>query len=307
MEDYNPAKLFDLKKDTLLYKNENSVNTFLYNTKWPEAILDTSGQVPFLRFSIFEDLPYIRHGFSTRLGGVSEGDFSTLNLSFVRGDHKEKVAKNYERILDTMGMKETQLIFSDQVHDTKIHVVTKEDAPKNNRFERNLEGIDGLVTNVENLTLVTSYADCVPIYFVDPVNKAIGLSHSGWKGTLNKIGQKTLKVMHDTYGTEAKDVLVAIGPSICFDCYEISKEVADLFLENFSDEFGQKILYDKGNGKYQLDLWLTNKLMLQEVGVLEENIQISNICTNCNHSLLFSHRASGGKRGNLAAFLAIVE
>lgn len=199
------------------------------------------------------------------------------------------------------------LVFSDQIHDTKIHKVTKADLDLTHPYKKRLVGIDGLITNEPNLVLVTSYADCVPLYFVDPVKRAIGLSHSGWKGTVHKIGKKTIEAMTEAYGTNPEDVIAVIGPSICFDCYEISENVATQFVENFSNDIVSNILYYKGMGKYHLDLWLTNKYILLEAGVKEEHIMNSNICTNCNSSLLFSHRASNGKRGNLAAFLSIMD
>ncbi len=300
-------ELFDLTKDTLHYKSQNSVYNIKYNADDAHALLNTEHGTPFLHFEALDAIPCIRHGFSTRLGGVSTGDFTTLNLSFARGDEEEAVHQNYERILKSMDMKENRLAFSDQVHDTIIHRVTLEDTYASHQYEKKLVGIDGLITNEKNVTLVTSYADCVPLYFVDPVKKAIGLSHSGWKGTVGKIGKKTVEAMVREFGSEKEDIICVIGPSICFDCYEISKDVADEFMVNFTNEITSKILYDKGNGKYQLDLWLTNKYILMEAGIPEENITNSNLCTCCNHTLLFSHRASQGKRGNLAAFLSLAE
>lgn len=303
---YNPEKLFDIKKDCIIYKNHNSVYNTKYNTSNEPGQLQIQQDVPYVTFPALEKLPMIRHGFSTRLGGVSAGDFSTMNLSFVRGDEEEAVVENYNRILAAMEVEQTHVIFSDQVHDTIVHKVTKEDYPSANPYEKKLAGIDGLITNEAGVTLVTSYADCVPLYFVDPVHHAIGLSHSGWKGTVGKIGAKTIEAMTKEYQTNPEDVIAVIGPSICFDCYEISADVAHQFEAVFTKEEAQQMLQDKGNGKYQLDLWLANKLILQGAGIKEENITNSDICTCCNSTLFFSHRASGGKRGNLAAFLTLI-
>ena len=166
--------------------------------------------------------------------------------------------------------------------------------------------MDGLITNEPNVVLATFYADCVPLYFVDPVHMAIGLSHSGWRGTVNRMGKQTLIAMNREFGTEAHDVIAAIGPSICQDCYEISQDVAEHFVDEFAttdDPHASDILRYKGDGKYQLDLWECNRRVLVEAGVQEANIAITNICTCCNPTLLFSHRASHGKRGNLGAFM----
>lgn len=161
-----------------------------------------------------------------------------------------------------------------------------------------------MITDEPGVVLVTFYADCVPLYFVDPVHKAIGLSHSGWRGSVGRMGQKTLDAMKEAYGTKPEDVYAAIGPSICQDCYEISEDVAEHFYKEFP-EYDEKILLNKGNGKYQLDLWKTNEIILLEAGVLPEHLAVTNICTCCNSKRLFSHRESQGKRGNLGAFMCL--
>ena len=167
------------------------------------------------------------------------------------------------------------------------------------------QDVDGLVTDVPGICLVTFYADCVPLFFVDPVKKAIGLSHSGWRGTVGKIGKVTVEKMTELYGTDPKDVVAAVGPSICQDCYEVSKDVVEQFRENYDEKYWEKLFYEKENGKYQLNLWEANRIVLQEAGIPKEQIAVTNICTCCNSELLFSHRASQGKRGNLGAFLML--
>ncbi len=305
MTEYSPELLFDVTKDTTTYNYCNSVNNISYNNNNSTIKLNSEVSTPYLYFTEFSRIPYIKHGFSTRLGGASKGVFNSLNLSFSRGDDEECVKSNYDRLLDSLDLSNTSLVFSDQVHDIKIHQVVKDDPCITNCYEKHLTGVDGLITNVPNVTLITSYADCVPLYFVDPVHKAIGLSHSGWKGTVNKIGQKTLEAMKNAYGTKPQDVICAIGPSICFDCYEISLDVANEFKKAFSKDVADKILYKKNEEKFHLDLWLANQEILKEAKVLPQNIVNSNLCTCCNSTLLFSHRASNGQRGNLAAFLSL--
>lgn len=263
--------------------------------------------VPFLSFPALDQIDWLVNGFSTREGGVSTGDCATMNLSFTRGDREEAVRENYRLIAEAIGFDEKRLVTSHQTHTTNIRVVTEEDAGKGITKERDYTDIDGLVTNVPQLPLVTYYADCVPLYFADTVHRAIGLSHSGWRGTVNKMGAATLAAMEQAYGTNPKDVIACIGPSICMQCYEVSRDVAEAFEHNFSKESLSSILEKKENGKYQLDLWAANRYVLAEAGVPQAQIITAGLCTCCHWDWLFSHRASKGKRGNLAAFLMIRE
>lgn len=252
--------------------------------------------VPYLTFPKLEKRGVV-HGFSTRLGGVSEGIFASMNLSYQRGDKKEAVDENYRRIGKMIGFEPEQLVFSNQVHDTKIKIVTKEDCQKV------MTGMDGLMTDEEGICLVTLYADCVPLFFYDPVKEVVAISHSGWKGTRHRMGKVTIEKMKEVYGSRAEDIIVAIGPSICQDCYEISEDVAMEFKEEFPAQWYHAFMIEKGNGKYQLDLWKVNELILLEAGIQKEHLDITDVCTCCNPDLLFSHRASKGKRGNLAGFI----
>ena len=152
---------------------------------------------------------------------------------------------------------------------------------------------------------MTFYADCVPLYFVDRTHRAIGLSHSGWRGTVKAMGQETIKAMKEAFGTRPEDLVVCIGPSICADCYEVGPEVAEEFAQAFSQTCHSAILEKKPDGKYQLDLWRANQIVLEEAGLKPENISVTNICTHCNPDLLFSHRRSAERRGNLCAFLCL--
>ena len=276
------------------YKNEENVITLCENAG-----------VPFLQFRSLEECGVVTHGFSTRMGGVSEDIYASMNLSYTRGDKEEAVTENFIRIAKALEVCPEDYVFSDQTHTTNIRVVTEEDRGKGFTKPRDYENIDGLVTNVKGLVLSTFYADCVPLYFVDVKNKAIGLSHSGWKGTVGEIGRKTVETMTREYGSKPQDILAAIAPSICRECYEVSEDVALEFQKIFPKEEHNVIMDDKGNGKFQLDLWECNKRILMRAGIPEENISVTNICTCCNSDLLFSHRASQGKRGNLGAFMML--
>jgi len=260
--------------------------------------------LPLLHYPLLEKTGIVEHCFSTRMGGVSEGMFASLNFSFTRGDEEQAVMENYNRLSQVFGKTTNDFICTDQTHTTTVRQVGKKEAGFGVTREKEYTDVDGLITNEPGVILATFYADCVPLYFVDPVHKAIGLSHSGWRGTVERMGKKTLEAMNHAYGTNPKHVIAAIGPSICQDCYEISEDVAEHFYKEF-EGYGEEILTNKGNGKYQLDLWRTNEILLLEAGIQPENLAVTNICTCCNYEKLFSHRASYGKRGNLGAFLML--
>lgn len=264
-------------------------------------------EVEYLTFQQLSTLKGFKHLFSTRLGGVSKGDCATLNLSFTRGDDREAVVENFRRVGEILGIDNHQFVLSDQTHTDNIHVVKKEDGGNGLTKPLPYRDVDGFVTNIPGLALSTFYADCVPIYLVDPVKKVIGLCHSGWKGTVLEIGLKTIKKMQTEFGSDPKDIYAAIAPSICMDCYEVSEDVIEEIKKTYDEDACKKLFYKKENGKYQLDLWTACKLTLQKAGVLENHIEVTDICTCCNKDYLFSHRASKGKRGNLGAFLMISE
>ena len=266
---------------------------------------ENTDYVPYLEYPMLKDTGIVRHGFSTRLGGVSEGYYASMNLSFDRGDRKEAVAENFRRIGEALGVRCEDMVLSRQTHTTNVRIVTDADRGKGITRERDYTDVDGLVTNVPGICLVTSYADCVPLFFVDPVKKVIGLSHSGWRGTVGKIGRKTVELMHERFGSDPADILAAVGPSVCMDCYEVSGDVIEKFKEAFSENWWDQLFYEKPDGKYQLDLWKANELIFLESGILPEHIAVTNVCTHCNSDILYSHRAAGDKRGNLCAFLAL--
>ena len=271
-----------------------------------EHIFDEmEGAVPYLSFPVFRDTGLVTDGFSTRLGGVSEGCFSSLNLSFDRGDDRAAVAENFRRMGEALSVHCEDMVLSQQTHTTNIRIVTDEDRGKGITRERDYTDIDGLITNVPGICLVTTYADCVPLYFLDPVKKVIALSHSGWRGTVGKIGKKTVELMHDNFGSDPADILAAVGPSVCQDCYEVSADVIDRFKEVFDRSVWDELFYGKPDGKYQLDLWKANEKIFLEAGIRKEHIAVTNVCTHCNSGILYSHRAMGDKRGNLCAFLTL--
>lgn len=261
--------------------------------------------VYYFQFPLLEECGDVTHGFSTRIGGVSKGEFASMNFSFTRGDDKEAVTENYRRMGEVLGMPWQRCVLSHQTHTVHVRRVTEEDVGKGICRERDYQDVDGLITNERQIPLVTFYADCVPLYFVDPVHHAIGLSHSGWRGTAARMGRETLQAMHAAYGTDPRDVLACIGPSICGDCYEVGEEVAMAFAENFKNMQTDSILKKRENGKYLLNLWKANERVLLEAGIRTKHLAVTDVCTKCNPNLLYSHRVMGNKRGNLAAFLML--
>ncbi len=282
--------------------------------------LSDGGTLPLLTFPSIAETGIVKHGFTTRLGGVSEGFFSTLNLGFARGDDPGAVRENFHRAAEALDIRLDQIVCTHQTHTTNVRIVTEADAGKGITREREYRDVDGLVTDVSGLVLAAFFADCVPLFFVDPAHPAIGLSHSGWKGTVARMGARTLAVMADAYGTRPEDVICAIGPSICRDCYEVSGDVAEKFAREFAGREGEILRARGGQGslsadairqagqeqKYLLDLWRANEIVLTDAGVCPEHLSVTDICTCCNPDFLFSHRASHGQRGNLGAFLSLL-
>ncbi|WP_243126571.1 peptidoglycan editing factor PgeF [Clostridium sp. HBUAS56010] len=281
----------------------------MWKRKGLEKVLNNKikNHVPYLSFPMLEQTGMVKHGFSTKMGGVSQGKFATMNFTFTRGDNPEHVLENYRRMGKALDVNPERMVLSYQTHTTNVRQVTESDAGKGIVKEREYKDVDGLITNVPGITLVTFYADCVPLYFLDPVHRAIGLSHSGWRGTVNRMGEVTVKKMKEAFGTEPEDLIACIGPSICKTCYEVGTEVAEEFKNGFQEKYWGDILEQKKNGKYLLDLWRANEIILLEAGLKKERIQVTDICTHCNSDYLFSHRTTGNERGNLAAFLCVSE
>lgn len=277
-----------------IYSNNNKSTTVKYG----------DNNVPYISFNKLEETGLVINGFSTRLGGVSKDWLSELNLGYGRGEADENVTENHHRIADAIGFDYRDIVTTNQTHTTNVRIVKEEDKGKGIITPRDYHDVDGLITNIKNVPLATYYADCVPLYFLDAENKVIGLSHSGWKGTVGKMGLVTVKLMQEHFDSNPENIIACIGPSICQDCYEISEDVAEQFMKEFP-EHKDEILLDKGNGKYQLNLWNANRLVFEEAGIPKENISVTDICTCCNKEIMFSHRGSNGRRGNLAAFLML--
>lgn len=266
--------------------------------------LNNVNSVPYLTYNSLSEIDFINHAFSTRLGGVSTDEFTSMNLAFNRGDSPENVTENYKRFCKIAGFDYESLTASSQDHHTFVRAVTKENVGVGIYKPKDIESVDALITNEPGVTLVTYYADCTPLFFVDTKQKAIGLAHAGWRGTVGRIGDNVVKKMQSLYGSDPSDIKAAIGPAISVCCYEVDKPCADNFLA--LDELDStKFVFPKGNGKFMIDLLETNRQILVHAGVKNENITVSDVCTNCNSELLWSHRATKGHRGTMSAFMCI--
>lgn len=267
--------------------------------------LNNADTVPYLTYNSLSEIKFITHAFTTRLGGVSEGEFESMNMAFNRGDSVESVTENYKRFCASAGFDYESLTASAQDHNTFVRAVTSADRGVGIYKPRDMQSVDALITNEKGVTLVTYYADCTPLFFVDTKNKAIGLAHAGWRGTVGRIGEKVVRKMIELYGTDPSDIKAAIGPAISVCCYEVDKPCADIFLA-LDDLDTDKFVFPKDSGKFMIDLLETNRQILVKSGVKPENITISDLCTNCNSELLWSHRATKGHRGTMSAFMCII-
>lgn len=264
------------------------------------------GETPFLTYNRLSRISFIRHAFSTRLGGVSEGEFNSMNLSFGRGDADENVHENYRRICKAAGFEYDSLVASKQIHETIVRKVTAENRGVGIYKPVDIPSVDALVTNDPDVTLVTYYADCTPVFFVDTKTHAIGLAHAGWRGTVGEISRNAVEKMTFEFNTDPEDLVCAIGPVIGKCCYEVGADCADEFVKLFGAD-SPVITKGAKADKFMIDLALANKLILLKAGVKEENIVISDLCTQCSSDLLWSHRATAGKRGTMSAFMQIIK
>jgi len=261
------------------------------------------GDLQYIQFPKLNACGAVRHTFSTRYGGVSEGECATMNLSFNRNDSRENVLENYNRLCSAVGIDTNNLVLSHQTHTNNVISVTGKDRGTGVTLP-SFDDVDGLITNEPDVALVTQYADCTPLLFCDPVKKVIATSHAGWRGTVKEIGKVTVDKMAEEYGCDKKNIIAGIGPCIGQCCYEVDDPVYNEFLK-ISYLKLDEIFIAKDNGRYMLNLVEANRQILLNAGILPENIDLSDICTCCNSNELHSHRATAGKRGNLAAIIQL--
>ena len=234
------------------------------------------------------------------------GNLGPMNLSFARGDSVDAVTENFRRICFVSGIFPGDMVFSDQVHSDRIMLVDGRDRGKGLIKPKEMQGFDGLITNTPEVCLVTFHADCCALFFLDPDHKAIGLSHAGWKGTVLEIGRKTVEKMTECFGSDPSRILAGISPSIGPCCFEVQDDVKDMFAVRFPEWEDEIIRDGERPGKYYVDLWKTNRLILEKAGLRSENITVTDLCTKCEAEYFHSHRRSGNNRGSQAAFLELI-
>lgn len=242
----------------------------------------------------------VKHCFTTRCGGVSEGDYFSLNLRFNCSDSRENVLANYKIICDEIGVDYRNLVLSKQVHEDNVYVITGEASGNGITKEQKFTSCDAMITNEPGVPIAVFSADCVPVCFLDVKKSVIGVAHSGWKGTVARISQKVVEKMKSEFGSEPSDILVGIGPSIRECHFEVGEDVAEIFKEAFGDSVISI------SSKPHIDMQKAIRLQLIAAGVLDTNITDSGICTYCNNDIFYSHRVAGDKRGLQAAIMELI-
>jgi len=223
------------------------------------------------------------HGFSTRKGGVSVPPYDALNLGLNTEDDPEAVGENIRRFCAAAGIEAGRIAFTSQVHGDRVQAV---------RDPGVYEAADGLVTDIPGLVLSVQVADCAPVFLYDPVRKAAGIAHAGWKGSVLGIAAKTVLAMSEAFGSRPGDLQAGIGPSIGPCCYEVGADVAEKFPEE----------YLNGN---KLDLWRYNFDLMKRTGIRSGSISVSGLCTRCHPDWFFSHRAESGKTGRMLGVIGL--
>ena len=267
--------------------------------------------VPLIESPLLQEIRGLRHGFSTRKGGVSKEHLSSLNLGFNLGDEKEKVLENFRILGSLFEAKPEDFVLTQQTHSVNVRHVGREDRGKGIFRERDYTDVDALMTDEEGVILSAFSADCVPILFYDKGHRAIASCHSGWRGTHGRILARVIEAMQREFSSKPEEIYIAIGPSICKNCYEVSEDVGEAFLGAFPAlrEMTKNAspIERVSEEKFHIDLWELNRWIALENSIPAENISISGYCTMERPDLFFSHRYSQGKRGVQGAFIGLSE
>jgi YfiH family protein len=255
--------------------------------------------------------PGLTAGFTSRHGGLSTQPFTSLNCGLHVGDAAEAVIQNREILAGALETSLDRFVFAEQVHSNEVVVLTGADRGKGIFARDNaIQAKDGFVSNEKGLVIGALFADCVPLFFYDPIKQVIGLAHAGWRGTVGKISIATCSMMTQAFGSSPEDIHVAIGPSIGVCCYEVDYTVSDAVKEVFMEmeietDLQIKVLLERPNGKFSLNLQELNRILLRKAGILSSHIEVTQLCTSCSTNWFFSHRKEGGSTGRMMAWMAM--
>lgn len=266
------------------------------DTEYPELLF----------FEKLKSYPEVSHFSTTRNGGVSLGEFASLNLGNYSDDNPLNIYENRRIIAHKFYLEPEQLITPHQTHGCKVINIDNDflNLDKSTQIDM-LYGVDSSITNINGLFLCVTTADCVPILLYDPVNKASAAIHAGWKGTYTRIVENTIDAMIYAFGSSAKDIIACIGPSISIENYEVGKEVESLFIDNGFELNSSNSFINKETGKIHLDLKEINKQELIRLGVEAQNIEKTSYCTYNNSDLFFSARRQSIKSGRMLTGIMI--
>lgn len=260
------------------------------------------------------ELPLVRVGFTGRGGGASSAPYNSFNLALHVGDKPEAVWENRSRLTAALGFAQDAWTCGEQVHGTRIACVMAADKGRGlHQRENAFQATDGLVTNVPGILLTSFYADCVPLYFMDPVKKVVGLAHAGWKGTVGLIAEEVVRVMEQGYGSHRSEIRAAIGPSIGGCCYEVDEAVMGRVREAMAqlDEpvvaLQAVAVPSETEGRSMLNLKELNRIIMIKAGILPMNIECTSWCTSCHDDAFFSYRKHQGVTGRMASWIGLKE
>jgi len=261
----------------------------------------SAGAAPFYEFENLCGHAPIMHFVTTREGGTSSGNFSSMNMGFGTDDIPEKVLNNRRIMADSVGISLESFVFANQVHGNHIEVIDNS-AKGSGAIEKQgaISLTDGLITSTPGICLFVMAADCVSLLFYDPVQKVIAAVHAGWRGTILQIARKTVEKMALEFSCKPSDILVGIGPSIGPCCYTVGKEVENAVQDSFGTTEGFLVPVKNSSSK-RLDLWYSNQFQLENAGIQRKNIETAGICTFCNHQQFFSSRFDNGNTGRFGA------
>lgn len=267
-------------------------------------MIKSKGAIPLFTFENLSRVSNLAHFITTRAGGVSLFPYNSLNLGLHTNDNSDHVLANRSLLADATGIAKENFLYASQVHSGDVKIIDSA-AIENGILSQNPR-TDATITNLPGICLMVMVADCVPVLLFDPVKRVSAVIHAGWRGTVHHITSNTVYAMVEHFGCDPSDIIAGIGPSIGPCCYEVGEDVRDFVAQSFGTTEGYLILKND-SPKPHFDLWYANQKQLADNGLNQENIETSEICTQCNSDIFFSSRASGGVTGRFAAGICIKE